>query len=398
MNTISKTKPAPNKRAPISERTIMLLNVQSACRCQFRGCNADLSKDVLTSRKVNLAHIAHIVAAKCDGPRGDDPMPVEERNHISNLMLVCMVHHKIIDDKSQEVDFPKELLLDHKKEHENRIAALTSISAERQTVVLRMFGRIRGNMVNVPGNEVSKTVFESEGRYPFYMQGADQIEIDLSSLPENDEHAYWQSAKAIITDVLRTQVFPGIEKGRIKHLSVFSLSRISLLAFFGYELGDKVPVDLYQKHRDTNEGWNWQASGQPVEFIFKTLRNGSDKKKVALLLSVSGKVPENEVPLIPYEGYTVYEISPVKVQPGRTLISTKADLMNFRNSYQAFLRQVERVHGSSAELHLFPAVPAPVAVICGRELLRGVSPVVTLHEKNTDTYYPTININQHDTE
>ncbi len=114
MNTISKTKPAANKRAPISERTIMLLNVQSACRCQFRGCNADLSKDVLTSRKVNLAHIAHIVAAKCDGPRGDDPMPVEERNHINNLMLVCMVHHKIIDDKSPEADFPKELMLDLK--------------------------------------------------------------------------------------------------------------------------------------------------------------------------------------------------------------------------------------------------------------------------------------------
>jgi hypothetical protein len=48
---------------------------------------------------VILGEIAHIIAERRDGPRGDQPMSVEERNRASNLMLLCQEHHQLVDSK-----------------------------------------------------------------------------------------------------------------------------------------------------------------------------------------------------------------------------------------------------------------------------------------------------------
>ena len=398
MRKTNNTKTKYISRVPISDKTILLLNLRAAGRCQFRGCNKDLQKDILTGRRANLGHIAHIIAAKEDGARGNDPMPLEERNQVSNLMLLCMVHHKIVDDKAHEEAFPKELLYEFKSEHEKRIMALTAIGIDRQTAVVRMFGRIRGNVVTITENEVSRAVFESEGRYPFYLQGQEQLEIDMSRLAESPEDAYWKSGKEHIKDILKSQILPGIEKGRIKHLSVFALTRISFLAYLGYELGDKVPIDFYQKHRDGSEGWCWQNRTVPVEFSVNQIQKHHTVGKVALMLSLSGKISKEDLPVNITDIFEIYEIAPLHAQPERTLIKSKADLLNFKSIYQRVLREIEQTHGAGSELHVFAAVPAPVAVISGRELLRGVSPAIILYEKNNETYYATLKINSNDTE
>jgi hypothetical protein len=46
-----------------------------------------------------LGEECHIVAREKDGPRGDDPLPEEKRDLFANLILLCLEHHKIIDDQ-----------------------------------------------------------------------------------------------------------------------------------------------------------------------------------------------------------------------------------------------------------------------------------------------------------
>lgn len=41
--------------------------------------------------------VAHIVAEQRDGPRGDSPLTPQQRNHESNLLLLCFDHHAEID-------------------------------------------------------------------------------------------------------------------------------------------------------------------------------------------------------------------------------------------------------------------------------------------------------------
>jgi hypothetical protein len=75
---------------------------------------------------------AHIVARKETFTRGDyDSLLPEERDHYSNLILLCKVHHKQIDD--QPASFTVERLLEIKNRHEEEVKSRwTDADAKRQ--------------------------------------------------------------------------------------------------------------------------------------------------------------------------------------------------------------------------------------------------------------------------
>jgi len=126
-----------NKTRPtIPEQIQRELWARAAGRCEFRGCNKLLYKDSLTQKRANLAVISHIVAYSLDGPRGDVVRSQQLEKDISNLMLTCRDHGKIIDDKAREVEYPEELLREFKREHELRIRMLTEAKEDAQTDVL----------------------------------------------------------------------------------------------------------------------------------------------------------------------------------------------------------------------------------------------------------------------
>lgn len=52
-------------------------------------------------------------------------------------------------------------------------------------------------------------------------------------------------------------------------------------------------------------------------------------------------------------------------------------------------------HIALDEIHLFPAVPAPVAVLCGRELLPKVDPALLVYDSNkkTNGFQPILRVN-----
>ena len=59
----------------------------------------------------------HIVAEKDDGPRGQSDMHLADRNRYGNLVLLCSIHHKIIDDNDTIWTVPA--LHKLKQEHES---------------------------------------------------------------------------------------------------------------------------------------------------------------------------------------------------------------------------------------------------------------------------------------
>jgi hypothetical protein len=70
-----------------SDPVVLELWTRAGGRCEFHGCNEYLLEDELTTNQAKLADIAHIVGRSVAGPRGDDSMPLSERNKIENLML-----------------------------------------------------------------------------------------------------------------------------------------------------------------------------------------------------------------------------------------------------------------------------------------------------------------------
>jgi hypothetical protein len=64
---------------------------------------------------------AHIVSAKEDGPRYNDPLPMEKRDLYENLLVLCCTCHKIVDDQVNE--YPADRLREMKQRHEADVKA-----------------------------------------------------------------------------------------------------------------------------------------------------------------------------------------------------------------------------------------------------------------------------------
>ncbi|MVN91482.1 SAVED domain-containing protein [Mucilaginibacter aquatilis] len=385
-NHIVETRPA------IKEPDKVRLWVRSGGRCAI--CNKyllDLNYDV------SIGEMAHIVGwSKADkSPRGDAELALDARNTVNNLMLLCADHHKIIDTKELLEEFTLERLMQHKADHEKRIHHLTDLQIDSESVVLRMLGGIRGATVEVSKENARNVIFNSERKFAMFIDSFDKhgIEIDLKALPEPEENweGYWSIGQGIIDRSLNPLI-EGVVKGQVRHLSVFAMSRIPLLVYLGYQLDDKIPTSLYQKHRGDQETWMWSEETKTETFeVFKLKENASDK--IALILSLSGSINPSELPEKILESCNLYEMVPVGTTPNRDILRSKASYENFSKTYHGFLSQLEVSHKSCKQINLFPAVPVTAALACGRGLMRDAQPAIIVYDRSGTIYKPALTVN-----
>ncbi|MBW8173984.1 HNH endonuclease [Ornithinimicrobium sp. Arc0846-15] len=105
----------------ITDKTRRLLWGRSAARCAL--CQRILVEDETSDSEASIVgEEAHITARSPGGPRYD-PLATDQVDHISNLLLLCRVHHKKVDDQVQ--DFPVEALRVIKDQHEARMRTRT---------------------------------------------------------------------------------------------------------------------------------------------------------------------------------------------------------------------------------------------------------------------------------
>jgi SMODS-associated and fused to various effectors sensor domain len=383
---------AASKTIPEPER--IKLWVRAGGRCEF--CNAYLLEDELPMLTLNLGELAHNVGRKrsAASPRGLGELPVDQRNLAENLLLLCAKHHKVIDDKVSHGEFTVEELRRIKSRHEDRIRYLTELIESDQTVIVRAIGDVRGAFIELNEQSVWAAVFAHARRYPFFSLGyrGDGVEIDLRQIPGEGTSGYWQEAEGRITAVVHGPLRAGIERNEIKHLSVFGLARIPLLALLGYHLDDKIPVDLYQKHRDSGESWSWDASAETVSFETDCLQEG-DAERVVLVLSLSGTITLEELPPAITAGATIYTIRPIGVAPNRNILRSHASVDTFTQSYHAFLSELERDHPTVRVLPVFPSVPVSAAISLGRGLMRDSHPTLQIYDRDREGYTLALEIN-----
>jgi len=114
---------------PISVKTQKMLWGRSANRCAI--CKIELVMDASqTDDESLIGEACHIVASSVDGPRGQSVLTAEQRDKFLNLILLCNVHHKQIDD--QPGAFPVDQLLELKEDHEQWVRAALSFDAQKQ--------------------------------------------------------------------------------------------------------------------------------------------------------------------------------------------------------------------------------------------------------------------------
>lgn len=105
----------------ITDRTRRLLWGRSAARCSL--CRRHLVEDETGASEASIVgEEAHIIARSPGGPRYF-PLTADQVDHISNLVLLCRIHHKQVDDQVR--DFPVEALRFIKAQHESEMRTRT---------------------------------------------------------------------------------------------------------------------------------------------------------------------------------------------------------------------------------------------------------------------------------
>lgn len=348
----------------IELKTRLLLWVRAGGRCEFDGCNAYLLEHHLTRSSGIYGQAAHIVAFSIQGPRGRNRSRPASINDVENLMLLCPACHKQIDDHLKQ--FPVETLREYKHRHESRIVQLTDLGPEGRTAVLILLAPVRGHSVSVPFEDIVKATA------PRYPAKREPRTIDLTTVSD-DGSAFLQAACDTIKQ--DTEEFFGRhgEATKIGHVSVFALAPIPLLVYLGHQMTSKIPADLYQRHRG-QENWLWKKGGPRVGYSVRRVSRGAQRGKVALILSLSGRIRLSDIPKPVRERSSIYMITLSDQTPRTTFLQTRQDLEGFRVAYQEVLGLILQENDHVSAIELFPAIPAPIAVLCGRELLPKVHP------------------------
>jgi SMODS-associated and fused to various effectors sensor domain len=152
-------------------------------------------------------------------------------------------------------------------------------------------------------------------------------------------------------------------------------------------------VDLYQRHRDP-ETWTWKDGPSEARYISRCLIQSQEEESVSLLVNLSGKNNLDALPNELRESGTVYELTLEGQDPSPLFLNTKGDLERFTSEYHRSLAMIRQNHPSLASIHLFPAVPAPVAITLGRSRLSKVDPVLLVYDrdKRAGGFIPTLEI------
>jgi len=103
----------------ISDKTRKILWARSGNQCAI--CKRELVVDATPHDDDSVvAEECHIISAREQGPRHDPTYPKENLDSYENLILLCRVHHKMVDD--QQDTYTTDILRQMKSNHEVSVA------------------------------------------------------------------------------------------------------------------------------------------------------------------------------------------------------------------------------------------------------------------------------------
>ena len=255
-NKAQRTSPSESVRVEVWTR--------AAGRCQL--CNEWLLESTQIGHySYRRGEMAHIVGQSDDlrSPRTDSPLTKEQRENPDNFMLLCQPDHDTIDHKLAVGEFTIAKLHELKREQEAHIRHVTGLPRNKKTCVVRLFGTIRSNTVQLSRQECNEaTLRHASPRFAqFYLAPRSEgTEIDLTHLGNPEEHAspeiYWSAARTTLNKGIG-RIQDAVADEAITHLSLFPFARIPALVYFGFHLSNKVRTTLFERHRVTEEEWPW---------------------------------------------------------------------------------------------------------------------------------------------
>lgn len=346
----------------------------AAGRCEFEGCNKVLYRHDVTGNSDNYAEKAHIYAVKPGGARYC-PDSEEFRNNVDNLMLACPQCHIMIDRNERK--FTPEILFEMKRKHEHRIFTLTSIGSELQSHMVYFTSSIAGTHFSVNDGD-ARNALAHIGRYP-----SDISPIDLSqkgNLVEDNEEDFYVINERNLRRAIKTRILDVVSEGA--SIALFALASQPLLMLVGRLLNDKYNVVVFQCHRRETDKWRWGDSANQVEFRLTIPEEASSFAQVALVFSLSSAVNMDRVTIVLGKDVAIYSVT--IDMPNRVFVTNPTIMDAFVSKSRDVMEMIKQEHGKDKDVHVFPAMPASLAVRFGMDYMPKSDNKLIIYDEQAD--------------
>jgi hypothetical protein len=228
--TSGTKKPKKEKTKRRQLRTVEEAHLWVACGgiCSFEGCE----KRLIESSDGNLTNVgikAHIIGHAKNSPRHEfmeeSGYTQGDLENVSNLMLMCYDHSKLIDDDHTKDQFPPERLFKMKDDHEKKVASWSENKKKKSIALIHK--RLGGPLIDI----------EYDGEAPYILLDAvgDQTVFD-DFTPEG-----WEQGKKR-NEELYGRFLRKISEKIANVGEVFALSPIPLLIHLGSLLTDQCHI------------------------------------------------------------------------------------------------------------------------------------------------------------
>lgn len=356
----------------VPDKIKLRLWINAGGRCEYCGCNEILWRDQLTLTEMNRSYVAHIIADSPEGPRGDPIRSPQLVKELSNLMLLCDTHHRLIDHEGLE-DHPEQLLLEMKLAHEQRIEIVTNISPNKKSHILLYGANIGQHSAPLSFKKASSALIPN-----WYPSESAAISLGMinSSFRDRDED-FWKIEERQLRDMIEQQVRPRLRNGEIEHLSIFGLAPQPLLILLGYLISDIPTAETYQLHREPSD-WKWQ--GNSNQFSYSVEEPTNINGEPALILSLSATIDNERVHNTLGSNIAIWKIC--IADPNNDFLKSRYQLQRFRETARKLMDRIKTKHGEKALLHIFPAVPVAVAVDYGRTIMPKADLSMRIYDEN----------------
>lgn len=103
----------------ITEQVKRRLWSSSGGYCQNPSCRTELFRFFASGKATSVEELAHVIARKQSGARGENELTESQRDEFENLIILCPTCHTLVDKNAEE--FPVDLLSRWKNEHQSTI-------------------------------------------------------------------------------------------------------------------------------------------------------------------------------------------------------------------------------------------------------------------------------------
>ena len=342
---------------------------RAAGRCELCGKELDVAHAF--DELGNFAQVAHINAYSPGGARYKDGMTEDELNGFDNLMLLCHEHHKMIDDNADA--YPEEVLIRHKEDWESSIAGFVGGLAPSRALVTTMLLPAGGMSPHVTPTELSAAL-HGKGLYAANPKAYDFAKGVAFPCRLQDASGQIERRMAAFEDSYDDQTIP---------VAVFALAPQPLLIKLGSLLGGMRDVRIFQPSR-VGRGWAWPEGGNPIDFSARQISDGlQDSCHASLVISLSGVINMKTIVDIP-NGSPVYELT--TTDPDTGIVTSEETVRTFVNEVTSLIDDIHESYPRVKELHVYPAMPASLAVGFGTALRFNLISKYVVHEKADGTF------------